>query len=137
MQQGTTTDAATGDGMADRARVDVLALEDFHRNLDARLSEVDSAIRKLGTEMGATAPALGTFTDARQRINRYTTLRGEHLDRLKRLRTAITAAQTATATILNNYRTAEARNRASAADIASVLGGVDSALRKSGGASRA
>lgn len=123
--------------MADRARVDVLALEDFHRNLNARLSEVDAAIRKLGSELGNTAPALGTFTDARQRVNRYATLRGEQMDRLNRLRKAITAAQTATATILSNYRTTEARNRASAADIAGVLGGVDSALRKTGGASRA
>lgn len=122
--------------MADRTRVDVLALEDFHRNLGGRLAEIDAAIRKLDIEMGSRGPALGKFTDARESVISYQSLHQQHLDRLRRLRNAITAAQSATSTILDNYRTAEDRNRASADEIASVLGGVASALRPAGGQDR-
>ena len=40
------------------------------------------------------------------------------------------AAQSATATILANYRTAEERNAANSADIAAALNGVDDALKR-------
>jgi hypothetical protein len=47
---------------------------------------------------------------------------------VQRLIDAITAAQTATATIIDNYRTTEARNAANATDIANTLSPVGEVL---------
>jgi hypothetical protein len=116
--------------MGERTHVDVLSLEDFHGTLAHRLTEAENALSKLNTELQCTPPALGTFADATQKATRYTTLHEEHVDRVDRLRRAVKAAQTATATILRNYKTTEARNHANAADIAAVLGGVDAALKE-------
>ena len=119
--------------MGDRTHVDVLSLEDFHGTLAGRLTEAENLLTKLNTELQCNPPALGTFVDGSRKAGRYTTLHEEHVDRIERLRRAVKAAQTATATILKNYKTTEARNHANAADIASVLGGVDAALKEDGG----
>jgi hypothetical protein len=114
--------------MADQSvNLDYLSLEDFHRTLAARLSEVDAAMRKLA-DVGGKAPALGTFHDAAAGASQYRTLHHEYEQRLSRLRSAVVAAQTATATIIDNYRRTEDRNHANAADIAARLGGVAAAL---------
>jgi len=111
----------------DSTAVDVLSLEDFQATLTNRLSEVDSVIAGLNRDLGA-PPALGAFLDAKALAADFDTRRQQYADRLQRLRTAIVAAQTATATIIANYRTTEQLNHASAADIAGQLGGVGAAL---------
>jgi hypothetical protein len=103
-----------------RTRVDFISLEDFHRTLSARLAEVDTVLRKLDNELA----------DANDQASRYTVLQMQHGTRARRLHAALTAAQTATATIIANYSTTEARNDANAAAIASVLGGVAAALKE-------
>ncbi|MFC4065158.1 hypothetical protein [Actinoplanes subglobosus] len=108
--------------------IDLLSLEDFHKTLDARLSEANAVVTTLTTALGDKTPALGGFTDASKTSGRYRQLYQEHLDRAERLVEALTAAKTATTTIMSNYRTAEERNHADATDIASVLNSVGTEL---------
>ncbi|KAB1948406.1 hypothetical protein F8271_02725 [Micromonospora sp. ALFpr18c] len=118
--------------MTGRTEVDLLSLEDFHKNLSARLSQAESVLRKLNTEMQCTPPALGSFTDATDNARRYNTVHQSYVEQAERLRQAVLAAQQATNTILANYRTAEARNRANATDITAALTGVQQALEPKG-----
>jgi hypothetical protein len=112
----------------DKTRVDVLSLEDFRATLAARLREAESILTKLTTELRGHKPALGTFQDGTAKATEYSALYNQHVDRVNRLKRAIIAAQTSTSTIITNYRTAEARNGASASDIANKLDGVANAL---------
>ncbi|MGN9811003.1 hypothetical protein ACTMSW_16780 [Micromonospora sp. BQ11] len=114
--------------MTGRTTVDLLSLEDFHRTLTHRLAEAERALRKLNSEMQCRPPALGSFADATDNARRYSEIHQVYVDHVDRLRTAVQAARTATATILASYRTTEARNAANAADIAAALRGVDEAL---------
>lgn len=114
--------------MSPQTRVDVLSLEDFHGRLAARLAEAEQVLGKLNTEMQCQPPALGLFADATSNARQYTTLHQEYVNRVERLKQAVTAVQEATQRILENYRTTEARNRANADDIGRVLGGVEGAL---------
>lgn len=118
--------------MGAKTRVDVLSLEDFHQRLGARITEADQLLRKLNTELQCRPPALGTFVDAVSSTRQYTDLHTRYVDRVQRLRKSLVAVQEATQKILDNYRTTEARNRANAADIARVLGGVDDPLGAEG-----
>jgi ABC-type transporter Mla subunit MlaD len=115
--------------MGAQTRVDVLSLEDFHQRLAGRLTEAELVLSKLNTEMQCRPPALGSFVDATSNAQQYTKLHQSYVDRVERLRQAVTAAQEATQRILDNYRTTEARNKANAADIARALGGIDDPLK--------
>lgn len=119
--------------MTGRTTVDVLSLEDFQLRLAGRLTEVESVLRKLNTELQCRPPALGTFADATGNARRYTETHASYAAQVERLRKAIIAAQTATSTIMANYRTTEARNAATAADIMAALAGVDEALKPAEG----
>jgi hypothetical protein len=111
----------------DSTRVDVLSLEDFHATLAARRSEVESVRTGLDNLLGVRA-GFGTFEDANLQAAYYDALYVSIFDRVDRLHQAIVAAQTATETIIANYRSTEERNHANAADIAAHLGGIGSAL---------
>jgi hypothetical protein len=108
--------------------VDVLSLEDFQTTIAARLDEANSLLTTLNTTLHNARPALGGFQDAVDTAGRYTDLHGEHAAGVQRLIDAITAAQTATTTIIHNYRTTEARNEANATDIANTLSPVGEVL---------
>jgi hypothetical protein len=112
----------------DQTRVDILTLEDFRKTLDARLSEAESVLRSLNSTSADGRPALGAFLDATRTASSYLDRHAQQVGQVQRLITAIQATQTATSTIIKNYRSAEARNTANSADIASVLGGVHAAL---------
>ncbi|MEO3772868.1 hypothetical protein [Micromonospora sp. B9E7] len=114
--------------MTGRTEVDLLSLEDFHQHLASRLSQVESVLRKLNTEMQCSPPALGTFFDATHQARRYSEVHQSYVDQAERVRQAVLAAQQATSTILANYRTAEARNAANATDVTAALNGVDRAF---------
>ena len=116
--------------MTGRTTVDLMSLEDFHQKLANRLTEAEKALRKLSTEMQCRPPALGSFTDATANSRRYSEIQQSYVDQIDRLRAAVKAAQSATATILANYRTAEERNAANSADISAALSGVDDALKR-------
>ena len=109
-------------------KVDVLTLQDFDKTLTARLSEAESMLTKLNADLKGKSPKLGTFQDAGQVSQHYADLYAQYVRRIGRLKAAIVAAQTATRDIIANYTTTEARNHASAADIAAKLGGIDTAL---------
>lgn len=119
--------------MTGRTTVDVLSLEDFHQRLEQRLSEAESVLRKLNTEMQCRPPALGRFTDAVDNSRRYSETHASFVNHVDRLRQAIVAAQQATKTIMTNYRTAEARNAAAAADIIAALSGISQAMKPAKG----
>jgi uncharacterized protein YukE len=119
--------------MTGRTTVDVLSLEDFHERLARRLSEAESVLKKLNTEMQCQPPALGTFTDATGNARRYSETYTSYVNHAERLRRAIVAAQQATKTIMTNYRTAEARNAAAAADIIAALSGLGEAMKPAKG----
>jgi hypothetical protein len=108
--------------------VDVLTLEQFNKTLTSRLSEARSLLTKLNADLGGKVPALGTFADGVTTAQQYTDLRSTSVQRVERLIDAIVAVQTATDTIISNYRTTEARNHANAADIAQVLGDLPAVL---------
>ncbi|MFC0029207.1 hypothetical protein ACFFMM_06670 [Micromonospora chaiyaphumensis] len=118
--------------MSGRTTVDVLSLEDFHQRLERRLSEAESVLKKLNTEMQCRPPALGTFTDATDNSRRYSETHQSYVNHVERLRRAIVAAQKATKTIMTNYKTAEARNAAAAADIVAALSGLTEAMKPKG-----
>ncbi|MEU8296352.1 hypothetical protein AB0C04_03560 [Micromonospora sp. NPDC048909] len=118
--------------MTGRTEVDLLSLEDFHSRLADRLTEVESVLRKLNTEMQCSPPALGGFIDATSNARRYSDVHQSYVEQAERLRQAVKAAQRGTSTILANYRTTEARNAANSADIEAALTGVDKALKPEG-----
>lgn len=114
--------------MADHAvNVEILSLEDFARSLDARVAQVDFLLRQID-DLACRAMPLGTFPDAVDQVRGHGELERGFADRIRRLKTAAEAAQSATATILRNYASAEERNAANANDIADKLGGVTRAL---------
>jgi hypothetical protein len=108
--------------------VDVLTLEQFNKTLDARLTEARSLLTKLNTDLGGKVPALGLFADGKTTSQHYTDLRRTSVQRVERLIDAIVAVQTATGTIIANYRTTEERNHANASEIATVLGDLPAVL---------
>jgi ABC-type transporter Mla subunit MlaD len=109
-------------------RVDILSLEDFRKTLDARLASAQSVLSTLNGKLGNGTIKLGGFAHATSTAAAYQRTHSAHIARIQRLISAIETARGATDTIIRNYSTTEARNKANAADIASVLGGVDSAL---------
>jgi hypothetical protein len=113
-------------------RVDVLSLEDFNKTLATRLSEAEALLTKLNTDLKGKSPKLGTFEDGTNSAEHYSDLYTQYVQRIGRLKSAIVAAQAATNDIIANYKTTEARNHASAADIANKLGGVYTALNTEG-----
>jgi hypothetical protein len=113
-----------GDGSTD---VSVLSLEDFKATLQQRLDDANDLLRQLNG-LGAGRLKLGTFQDAHQSAGSYDWKLDQYVDRVRRLRDAILAAQIATAEIITAYRTTEARNQADAADIAAHLGTVTNLL---------
>ncbi|MBY8871729.1 hypothetical protein K7640_07730 [Micromonospora sp. PLK6-60] len=117
--------------MSGRTTVDVLSLEDFHQRLAGRLAEAEAAVRKLGAGAGR-SPALGRFADATDNAQRYAAVLADYRAQLDRLRLAVSAVRSATATIMDNYRTTEERNAANAAQIANALSGIDEALGRAG-----
>jgi hypothetical protein len=115
--------------MADNTtKVDVLSLEDFNKTLVTRLGEAEALLAKLNNALKGKSPALGTFQDGSATAEQYTGLYQDYVQRIGRLKSAITAAQTATTTILSNYHTTEARNHANATDIAGQLSGIATTL---------
>jgi hypothetical protein len=102
-------------------RVDLLTLEEFRSRLDSRLTDAKALVQKL-TSMSK--PAFGTFQDANKTAGDYDRVHRQHVQRANRLVSAIEAAQTATDSIIRNYKTTESRNTASQAEISKVLGDV-------------
>lgn len=101
--------------------VDVLSLEDFQTTLTARLAEANALLTTVNTTLQGAPPRLGGFQDAVDTAGRYSELHGEHSSGVQRLIDAITAAQSATTTIINSYNTTEARNAANVSEIANTL----------------
>jgi hypothetical protein len=101
----------------DEVRVDLLSLEDFRQRLEPRLAEVSSVLSALSVAPAADLPPLGRFEDAERLAARHNAVREAYLDRVQRLFQAVAAAQSATATIIELYRTAEQLNSSTAQDV--------------------
>lgn len=114
--------------MGERSTVDVHSLEDFHARLAARLGEAESVLTTLVDRLQGVAPQLGGFYDATGTAQGYLRRCDEQVARARRLVEAVSATQTATATIISNYTTTEERNAANARDIANTMRPVGEAL---------
>lgn len=106
----------------DETRVDFFSLDEFSRQLDRRLDEAQAALTMLTTGTGTDRPALGGFHDAHRTADVHADLRAEYLARLRRLVSALTAAQAGTATIMATYRAGEVLNHSDTRDIDQLLG---------------
>jgi hypothetical protein len=106
----------------DEIRVDLLSLGDFGKLLGPRTSQVRA---KLSALTFADPPALGTFHDGQQTVERYWTLRDQFLARLSRLLDALDAAQAGTTAIAATYRTAEELNVATTKAVDDLLKGTE------------
>ena len=107
---------------ADQTRIDLLSLDDFSHHLKARLAEAQEALTALTSGPGPDRPPLGEFQDARLSADRYQAMKAGYVERLRRLIDALTAAQTATATISTSYHSVEDRNRSDTGTIGGLLG---------------
>jgi hypothetical protein len=114
---------------AGSVNVDRLSLEDFESTLDGRLAEADFLMRQIES-LRTNDAGLGLFDDATRVKTDHDKWIREATDRLQRLKRSLEAAKTATNTILTNYKTAEARNAATANDIAGAMAGVNDALKE-------
>jgi hypothetical protein len=101
--------------------VDVLSLEGFQATLDARLSEAESVRTSLLEVLQRTAPQLGTLADATYVSERYQALYDQHVAGIDVLLNALRATQEALTSIIETYRTTEARLTANANEIADAL----------------
>jgi hypothetical protein len=113
----------------DGIRVDLLSLHDFHDHLAPRRQEAEAALAALvdahrsprGNTPRAQRPELGQFHDAELTAGHYDALREDYLVRLRRLISAVAAAQNATAVALRTYRTVEALNESTTRAVADLL----------------
>jgi hypothetical protein len=112
------------------AEIDVASLEDFQARLVGRLVETEYALATMRLQLGR-RPELGLFADGVDLGRRYHEIHADQLARLERLKSALVAVSEATATIISNYTTTEARNAANAEEIAAVLDPVSTALQES------
>ncbi|GIJ49683.1 hypothetical protein Val02_65690 [Virgisporangium aliadipatigenens] len=123
-----TTAENGGLSMVDQStNIDILSLEDFRKTLDNRLKEANGLLAHLRDQVPASLP-LGGFYDAGTTSGQHATRHATQVANVRRLISAIEAAQRATDTIITNYTSTEARNNANSKDIENVLGGVAAAL---------
>ncbi|WP_422770043.1 hypothetical protein ACN28C_25405 [Plantactinospora sp. WMMC1484] len=113
---------------ADEFAVDLLSLHDFRRSLQPRVEAALAALTALTTAPGSDRPALGGFHDAQRTADRHQELHDEYVARLRRLATALTVAQAATAQIVESYRSVDELSETNARRIAGALGAVSEAL---------
>ncbi|BCB76267.1 hypothetical protein GCM10022251_25290 [Phytohabitans flavus] len=113
---------------ADETSVSILSLEDFRQRLERRMEEAGAALLAVLTPPGSEPPALGEFHHAKETALRHGTLNDEYADGLRRLVGALSAAQTATAQVVERYRTAGDLANARVAELQAVLRPVEEAL---------
>jgi len=112
--------------------VDVSSLEGFHANLSNRRIQIETVINKMNELLRDKPPALGTFKHAEENKELYADHYGQFVERINRLMEAVVAAEAATGTILENYRTAEQLASLSADSIAQRMDEVDTSLTGGG-----
>ncbi|GIG88465.1 hypothetical protein [Plantactinospora endophytica] len=113
---------------ADEFAVNLLSLQDFQHRLQPRIESAYAALTALTTAPGNERPALGGFHDAQRTADRHQELHDEYVARLRRLVTALTVAQAATAQVIEIYRTVDEISGRNAGQIAGALGAVSEAL---------
>ncbi|GIG65080.1 hypothetical protein [Phytomonospora endophytica] len=112
--------------------VDVSSLEGFHANLSNRRIQIETVINKMNELLKDKPPALGAFQHAEENKELYSGHYAAFADRINRLMEAVVAAEAATGTILQNYKTAEQLSTLSADSIASRMDEVDTSLTGGG-----
>jgi hypothetical protein len=108
--------------------VDQAALLTFARHLQPRIDEANSALTMLTTTPGTDPPALGSFYDAQLTTGRHQTLHDQYVQRLRRLVNALTAAATATGTIIEKYHEVADHDEVKVNEIQTALLPVSKAL---------
>lgn len=114
--------------MAADFTVNLSSLRDFQQSLQPRIEQAFAALTALTATPGSDRPALGGFHDAQRTADRHQALHDEYVLRLRRLVTALTVAQAATARIIEGYQDVEDLNSAKVRQIAGAIGAVSEVL---------
>jgi hypothetical protein len=95
-----------------RLFLDPLALRVFHRTLQGRLDEAQSALTMAenGPHLLGADPMLGEFDDAVRTSLRHNQLRQEYATRMRRLVAALQAARDVTESMIEKFAAAEQIN---------------------------
>jgi hypothetical protein len=103
--------------------VDFITLAEFQQRVEKHLNTAGDLLASMVTEVG-TGPQLGEFEDAVNTNLAYWERWAVQYNRIKRLTDALNAANEATRSILEKYKTTEELNQAKLSDLAVEFAGL-------------
>ena len=103
--------------------IDFITLAEFQQRVEKHLNTAGDLLASMVTEVG-TGPQLGEFEDAVNTNLAYWERWAVQYNRIKRLTDALNAANEATRSILEKYKTTEELNQAKLSDLAVEFAGL-------------
>ena len=103
--------------------VDFITLAEFQQRVEKHLNTASELLASMVTDVG-TGPQLGEFEDAVNTNLAYWERWAVQYNRIKRLTDALNAANEATRSILEKYKTTEELNQAKLSDLAVEFAGL-------------
>ena len=103
--------------------VDFITLAEFQQRVEKHLNTAGELLASMVTDVG-TGPQLGEFEDAVNTNLAYWERWAVQYNRIKRLTDALNAANEATRSILEKYKTTEELNQAKLSDLAVEFAGL-------------
>jgi hypothetical protein len=113
--------------MSEQITVDIEALQNFHRTLDARLIQLEQVRFHLDW-LGSHPPRFGQFTEAQNAYGWYNRLHSEHAAKVDRLKQAIITSQQAILQIIAGYTGTDQTNAINLDKISALLAPITVAL---------
>jgi predicted MarR family transcription regulator len=103
--------------------VDFITLAEFQQRVEKHLNTAGELLASMVTDVG-TGPELGEFEDAVNTNLAYWDRWAVQYNRINRLASALSAANEATRSILEKYKTTEELNQAKLSDLAAQFAGL-------------
>ena len=103
--------------------VDFITLAEFQKRVEKHLNTAGELLASMVTDVG-TGPQLGEFEDAVNTNLAYWDRWAVQYNRISRLANALNAANEATRSILEKYKTTEELNQAKLSDLATQFAGL-------------
>ena len=103
--------------------IDFITLAEFQQRVEKHLNTAGDLLASMVTEVG-TGPQLGEFEDAVNTNLAYWDRWAVQYNRINRLANALSAANEATRSILEKYKTTEELNQAKLSDLAAQFAGL-------------
>jgi hypothetical protein len=103
--------------------VDFITLAEFQQRVEQHLNTAGELLASMVTDVG-TGPELGEFEDAVNTNLAYWDRWAVQYNRINRLANALSAANEATRSILEKYKTTEELNQAKLSDLAAQFAGL-------------